>query len=120
MLDKCSNPYCSARFCRLKDGRLFRLEADPSLHTRRSNRVEFFWLCHTCSLTMTLRIEEDESVGVALLPEPRRRVSDENISVSDRRWGLLVSSIDVQLPEQGSRKRIPSNAGDDAAWLSAT
>jgi hypothetical protein len=54
MLAKCTNRSCSASFRRLKDGRLFRLETDPTLWSSQSNRGEYFWLCDRCSPSMTL------------------------------------------------------------------
>jgi len=64
MLGKCANPPCSASFLRLGDGRLFRLEPDPSL--RLSNpKTEYFWLCPTCSAVMTLRIDGSGMVVTA-------------------------------------------------------
>jgi hypothetical protein len=76
MLVKCTNPSCSASFRYLRDGRLFRLELDPTLCSSKSNRVEYFWLCHRCSSEMTLRLREDGTVVTVLLPEPIRGVPD--------------------------------------------
>jgi len=53
MLVKCTNPSCSASFRYLRDGRLFRLEREPTLRSSKTNRVEYFWLCHP------LRVRDD-------------------------------------------------------------
>jgi hypothetical protein len=94
MLVKCTNSSCSASFRYLRDGRLFRLESDPTLWSSKSNRVEYFWLCHRCSSEMTLRLIEDGTVVTVLLPEPIRRVPDGvALSWADRKNGLLLRSL---------------------------
>ena len=75
MIAKCSNPSCSTSFLYFKEGRLFRLEHDPTLGSK-SNRVEYFWLCPGCSSTMTLRLSEDGTVVTVLIPEPFRGVPE--------------------------------------------
>ncbi len=57
-----NNPSCSVSF--LEDGRLFRLESDPAFRSK-SNRVEYFWLCHHCSSTMALHLREDGTLVTA-------------------------------------------------------
>lgn len=94
MLAKCSNPYCYAPFLYLEGGRLFRLESDPTLRTDKSNRVEFFWLCHRCASTMTLRLGEDERVVAVPIPEPIRSVPGGVALISaNRKRRLLVRNI---------------------------
>jgi hypothetical protein len=61
-------PSCSASFLYFKEGKLFRLELDPTLGSK-SNRLEYFWLCPGCSSTMTLRLSEDGTVVTVLIPE---------------------------------------------------
>ncbi len=101
MVAQCSNPSCSILFRYLQDGRLFRLESDSALRLSKSNRVEYFWLCHCCSSTMTLRLTEDGTVVPALIPEPFRGVPDGVALTSvDRKKGLLLRSISSPLPEQ--------------------
>ncbi len=77
MISKCANPACSARFLYLHKGKLFRFERearedtepllgfDPTVH-KHSRGVEFFWLCESCSVTMTLT--HRKGAGVALQP----------------------------------------------------
>jgi hypothetical protein len=78
MLSHCANPQCSKPFLRLREGRLFLMEAQsgtrPSGLTelavpgRRKppRRVEYFWLCEQCALGWTLI--QHETMGVALVP----------------------------------------------------
>jgi hypothetical protein len=51
VVQKCANPSCSATFRRLGEGRLFAAEAAGD---GRSRRLEYFWLCNSCSRTMTV------------------------------------------------------------------
>ena len=102
MLGKCANPPCSAPFRRLGDGRLFRLEPDPTL--RLSNpKIEYYWLCPTCSAVMTLRI--DASGAVVTAPRPVS-VHDEHpdvVPVSAGQSGLLLRNVDSSLREDDDR-----------------
>jgi hypothetical protein len=103
MLAKCSNPVCDAPFRYLGDGKLFRLETDPTLRIRESRRWEYFWLCSRCSSTMTLRLEDDETVAAVLLPEPMRDVSDDAFILVDRKRGLLLRSVSSAVSEHRAR-----------------
>lgn len=107
MLVKCTNPSCFASFRYLRDGRLFRLERDPTLWSSKSNRVEYFWLCHRCSPEMTLRLIEDGTVITVLLPELIRGVPDGvALSWADRKAGLLLRTVSSLSPEHvGGRMR---------------
>ena len=84
MLSKCSNPTCSNPFLYLRDGKLFQMEfgneesrsesaqlADEggisSQGKRPSRRLEFFWLCGTCSATLTLSYKKGQ--GMAVVPQ---------------------------------------------------
>ncbi len=99
MIAKCSNPSCAASFRYFKEGRLFCLGSDPALRSK-SNRVEYFWLCHRCSSTLTLRLREDGTVVTALLPEPIYYVADGvALTSADREKGLLPRSVSSFSPE---------------------
>jgi len=73
MLSKCANPECSTPFLYMHGGRLFRWDhtsaskntelAAPPDFKKRSNKVEFFWLCNDCASKMTLIYRE--GVGVS-------------------------------------------------------
>jgi hypothetical protein len=84
MLDKYSNPFCSAPFRYLEAGRLFLLESDPPLNVRKSNQLEYFWLCHNCSFTMTLRLGQVDSVVAIPIPKPFRGIPDGVALILDR------------------------------------
>jgi hypothetical protein len=98
MLGKCTNPSCSASFRSLKEGRLFRLENNPTLRSCNVTTAEYFWLC-SCS-TMTLHLSDDGSVIPVVLPEPFRGVPDGvALTSADREKGLLLRSVSSSLPE---------------------
>lgn len=59
MVTKCADPPCSARFRYLREGRLFRLEAE-------CDKEEYFWLCSECASKMLLKVEKGR--GVVTLP----------------------------------------------------
>src|ERR1700752_4801545 len=73
MLSKCANPGCSATFLYLHQGKLFRHEneahgsenPDPSIK-KPPQRIEFFWLCDDCAVTMTLRYQK--GAGITAVP----------------------------------------------------
>ncbi len=58
MLSKCANPVCSMPFRRLSEGKLFTVEA------RQWGRVECFWLCDKCSLSLTFVFNPTKGVMV--------------------------------------------------------
>ena len=107
MLVKCANSSCSASFRDLRDGRLFRLERDPTLWSSKSNRIEYFWLCHGCSSEMTLRLREDGTMVTVLLPGPIRGVPNGvALNWTDRKSGLLLRSVSSASQEHvGDRMR---------------
>ena len=73
MLDKCANPTCSAKFLRLRDGKLFLAEveaADTGRVTRHWRQFEYFWLCSSCCRTMTVTIEKGKRAQVSSLRGP--------------------------------------------------
>ncbi len=71
MLDKCANPACSATFRRLRDGRVFVMEVEgnnQSSGSERARQRQYFWLCNSCRLTMTVISEKGKSARVVPLP----------------------------------------------------
>ncbi len=95
---ECANPLCSASFRRLAEGKVFRLDAHPALRLYKSNRVEYFWLCHRCSSTLTLRVREDGTAGNRSAPRSDSRCPSLYCSYLGRSTkGLLLCS--VPLPE---------------------
>lgn len=57
MVEKCANPSCSTRFRKLRDGRLFVMEA---AHTGPSRQLHYLWLCNSCRRTMTVAKKGNE------------------------------------------------------------
>ena len=99
MLGKCSSPSCSAVFRYLEEGVLFRLEADPTLRLSNPKRLEYYWLCGSCSAAMTLRISKEGKVIPVALPAP---VHDGNDFLSsNRRKGLLLSGVSFWTERHG-------------------
>ncbi len=72
MVHKCANPLCSVTFHRLGDGRLFVVEAADD---RRSRRLEYFFLCNTCSRTMTVATKKGSDNVVVPLVRGKARLS---------------------------------------------
>ncbi|PYX81603.1 MAG: hypothetical protein DMG70_18825 [Acidobacteria bacterium] len=76
MLSKCANPDCSTPFLYLHQGKLFRIEVDAKRdrvklgpvgsEKKPVRRMEYFWLCDSCSSHLTVAYEQD--VGVATVP----------------------------------------------------
>jgi hypothetical protein len=93
MLSKCANPHCSVPFRRLNEGKLFCLESDQRNSQHKSNRVEYFWLCRSCSLTMTLRFDADGTVAATPLQAPPAQRSATIIDLGRER-GLFLHSVE--------------------------
>jgi len=78
MLSKCANPACSVPFLYLRDGKLFRMEYDTEQQAvgpefgeadkRPVRKVEHFWLCGPCSISMTLIMNGGRAQTIALEP----------------------------------------------------
>ena len=106
MLAKCANPLCSVPFRYLESGGLFRLESDP-LDSSDPRTPEYFWLCRSCSATMTLRL--DESAGVAIV-QSRDATPQEGDALAfillDRQRGMLLNRINFfAYPARKRRER---------------
>jgi hypothetical protein len=94
MLGKCSNPSCSAPFRYMRDGTLFRIEADPRVRRSKTGRLEYFWLCGSCSSKMSLRIGDEGNVLPVVLPAPNCADHGRGeITLIHRRDGLLLSRL---------------------------
>ena len=105
LLSKCFNPSCSAVFCRLHDGKVFVLESDPADDSHRSKRPQFFWLCHGCSLKMTLRLGANHTAEAILLSQ---LIQDRPAAVAvfshERRAGMILRSLIFPQLRRGERK----------------
>lgn len=97
MVARCSNPACSASFRHLKEGRLFRLETDPTLRSSNVTPAEYFWLCGFCSSTMTLRLNEE---GIVLAVELSRAPQSAYFIATNRQRGLLLSDVSFSIKRQ--------------------
>jgi hypothetical protein len=93
MLAKCANPSCSVPFRYLENGTLFRVETDPWCSSDGRFR-EYFWLCRTCSTTLTLRLDEFAGIRLESPGLPLRR-GEEGIDfvLLDRQNGMLLSRV---------------------------
>jgi len=78
MIWKCANSACSVPFHYMRDGKLFRMEYAGEqqaigprfgeLPKKAVRKVEHFWLCGSCSLSMTLIMNAGKVKTVALEP----------------------------------------------------
>jgi hypothetical protein len=65
MLSKCANPTCETTFRYLREGRLYVIDPREVLarHNRKcsskSGQLEYAWLCSSCSLYLTIQIDEE-------------------------------------------------------------
>lgn len=63
MLAKCANPICGAHFRYLNQGRIYNVPIYSA--DERSclwpERVEHFWLCSICCVTLTLTLREGKA-----------------------------------------------------------
>jgi len=107
MLAKCANPSCFRSFLNLREGRLFRLEADPAFSlsdnptVSGSNIVEYFWLCDACATSMTLRLDEKGTVAVEPLSD-RARDHPRFFAIISRHKGMLLRSVGTTYKAQGT------------------
>jgi hypothetical protein len=85
MLSHCANSQCSKPFLRLREGKLFVVEAgqprpgEPEspafLHSRHSVRhVERYWLCDQCAAVWTLIYDGEQGIRLTPLPRPAASV----------------------------------------------
>ena len=73
MLSKCANPPCLASFRYFRQGKLFRVETEPSgivPSAKAPGRSEFFWLCDDCASQLTLEYDRHMSVVVVKRLDP--------------------------------------------------
>ena len=76
MLSKCANPPCSASFRYFRQGKLFRVETEPSGQPAKApGRSEFFWLCDDCASHLTLEYDRHMSVVIVKRLDPELRAA---------------------------------------------
>jgi hypothetical protein len=90
MLAKCCNPACAHPFRYLSDGKLFRLEDETTVRPSTFTR-EYFWLCPSCSTTMTLRISNDGRV----ITVPMSEAVHLDCDAADRKKRLLLKDVSL-------------------------
>ena len=75
MLSKCANPYCPNEFRRLGEGKVFEIRRDglPSAahhtHGKERKRTEHYWLCSSCSCTLTIAVDSSHNIIVIRRPQ---------------------------------------------------
>jgi hypothetical protein len=77
MVSNCANPKCAKPLHYLRDGRVFVFDVQDNMtagDAKRTRHVEHFWLCGTCSQTMSM---EQSTDGVHLVLRPRMRMRAE-------------------------------------------
>jgi hypothetical protein len=82
MLGKCANPVCRALFRKLGRGKLFAFEsvtiaksADITSNTsniKTGRSPVFFWLCDSCSSTLTLGLDAGGQLTLERIPDGSR------------------------------------------------
>jgi hypothetical protein len=76
MVSKCANPNCKAQFRYLKEGKLFQVETAKLAKSgdrgdkKPPHKIENFWLCDKCSVTLTVAIERHKGVVVVPIRKP--------------------------------------------------
>jgi hypothetical protein len=64
MLSKCANPTCATAFRYLHEGKLYVIDLRGPARQKprcssRSGQLEYAWLCSSCSLYLTIQIDEE-------------------------------------------------------------
>jgi len=100
MLAKCAAPSCVVPFLHLSDGRLYRLELDPSCRDdsdtdERSNVEEYFWLCAECCREMKLLLDAEGCVIVVPLPDRFHADHPSHFATVSRHAGKLLRSVSI-------------------------
>ena len=95
MLSTCNGPSCVSPFLHLGDGMLFLLTAisDPG-------RLEYFWLCNSYLLTMTLRMSGDGSaIAIPLAKLTQGSLNEIDHISTGQEKGLVLRSVTFPVPE---------------------
>ncbi len=77
MLSKCANPTCPTTFRYLHEGRLYLIASRETLaahkprRSSKSGQLEYAWLCSSCSLYLTIQIDEEFGTRVVRTFEPK-------------------------------------------------
>lgn len=77
MLSKCANPACPTTFRYLHEGRLYVIAPRETVarykprSSSTSGQLEYAWLCSSCSLYLTIQIDEEFGARVVRKFEPK-------------------------------------------------
>lgn len=75
MVSNCANPKCAKPLHYLREGRIFVFDvAVDGPGSKRSRRMEHYWLCGVCSQTMMMEQTPD---GVRVVARPTSRLRGE-------------------------------------------
>ena len=87
MLAKCANPICGAHFRYLNQGRIYNVPIyeNESKSCVWPQRIEHFWLCAQCSVTLTLVLKD----GKPDVQERHALLTDGQASEAPRPWLAL-------------------------------
>jgi hypothetical protein len=89
MLSKCANPNCPTTFRYLHEGRLYVIAPRGVLAvykakcSSKSGQLEYAWLCSSCSLYLTIQIDEEFGTRVVRKLEAKNG-SNFSTSANDR------------------------------------
>lgn len=72
MVSNCINPECRKPFLYLRDGRLYVNRPRNGIVADES-QIEYFWLCDSCTKTMSLVVRNDGSLCLVPRDEDQRR-----------------------------------------------
>lgn len=88
MVSKCANPACMAPFRYLHEGRIFTVHANPAEHRPdgADPKVERYWLCSTCSDSMTLVLQSGKVLLRALAGIPEADLKPVRAAARTTRW----------------------------------
>jgi hypothetical protein len=75
MLSKCANPFCPNEFRYFGEGKVFEIRRDRLSNAAHANgkkraRTEHYWLCSSCSSTLTLAMDSSHNIVVIRRPQP--------------------------------------------------
>lgn len=99
MLTKCANPKCFASFRYLHDGKVFMIPGEgtaamSALRPEQPNAgcaarsSEYYWLCNTCSQTMTIVLDRHKTVRVVPIATLRALERDRGTSLNQQQHAL--------------------------------
>ena len=77
MLSKCANRFCPNEFRYFGEGKVFEIRRDRLTsidhgNDKKRTRTEHYWLCSTCSSTLTIAMDSAHNIIVI----PRRKTED--------------------------------------------